>query len=556
MKVMKKALKATFTFALIGSAVYAQNINDAKKASDAEQYQKANGLLKSITMAQATNGEAYFHMGRIYLKTDYIDSAKMAFSKGVAADPTNSLNYIGLGAVDLQKNNLTSAKSNFDKAISLAKKKDDKPYLFVGKAYTQASKPDFKTALTYLEKAKSINDKDAEVYLALGDAHRGVMDNSSAYSDYRTSFDLDKTLLRSKLELGVINKLSKAYPESAEAFNSIIALDPNYGPAYRELAETYYLWANYEPKTYDEKIKQALKYYEKYIALTDKSLDSRMRHADFLILTKDYKSLEQEAQQMATIDKANPRIYRYLGYSAYENGNYPASVQALKGFMSKVDSTRLIAQDYMYLGRAQLKSGAAKEGISNLKKAIKLDSTNTTAMSEVGKSLYDAKSYADAAEAYEISIQNPKAALLDYYYLGLAHYFDYGSKETAKQNPSKTILVQADTAFSQLLTRTPTTEAGWQYRGRINRLLDDANDSKGLAVPYYEKYVNIVTVEKPDRAEKSKAGLIEAYTYLGSVAARRDKDNAKAKQYFNQVLALDPQNATAQQAIKAVSGGK
>jgi hypothetical protein len=50
-----------------------------------------------------------------------------------------------------------------------------------------------------------------------------------------------------------------------------------------ELAETYYYWAVNVPSRNDEYMKQ-LSYYEKYMTLTDYSLDSRMRHADLLLL--------------------------------------------------------------------------------------------------------------------------------------------------------------------------------------------------------------------------------------------------------------------------------
>jgi hypothetical protein len=51
------------------------------------------------------------------------------------------------------------------------------------------------------------------------------------------------------------------------------------------------------PSRNDEYMKQALSYYEKYMTLTDYSLDSRMRHADFLVVAKDYKALEIEAEK-------------------------------------------------------------------------------------------------------------------------------------------------------------------------------------------------------------------------------------------------------------------
>ena len=70
------------------------------------------------------------------------------------------------------------------------------------------------------------------------------------------------------------------------------------------------------------------------MTLTDYSLASRMRHADFLILAGDYKALEIEANKMKELDKVNPRILRYLGYSAYENGNIDVAIQSLESFVS------------------------------------------------------------------------------------------------------------------------------------------------------------------------------------------------------------------------------
>jgi len=559
---MNKAVKMTLGLILVGSAVFAQSLTDARKAIDAEQYQKGKAILNSLTSAQPTNPENFFYLGNLYLTTspiyirpDYIDSAKTAFNKGIAADNEYALNYVGLGAVELARKG--SPKANFDKALSLTKKKDHLTDLYIGRAYVNAPTPMISEALVHLEKAKALNEKDAQLFLVLGDAYRTLQKNGEAFSAYRSAFELDKTFLRSKIELGKINKLSKAFPEANEEFNSVIALDPNYGPAYRELAETYYLWAWDSKKEYADRMQKALQFYEKYMDLTDRSLDSRLRHADFLFLAKDFKSLEREANEMAKLDKVNPRVLRYLAYSAFENGNYASTAQALKEFISKVEPSRIISQDYLYLGRAQMKDTTMlSEGMANITKAVELDSTNAVVMSEIGQNLYKAKRYIDAAQAYEIAIKNPERSLLDYYYLGMSYYFTYGDQKANNMNPPKDLLVKADSAFSYLVQRSPTTQAGWQYRGRINRLLDDENDSQGLAVPFYERYINLVTVEKPELAAKSSVGLIEAYNYLGSVAARKDGDNAKAKEYFDKVLALDPANVTATQAVKAIDGSK
>jgi len=559
---MNKAVKITLGLILVGSAVFAQSLADARKAIDAEQYQKGKAILNTLTSTQPTIAENFFFLGNMYLTTspiyvrpDYIDSAKTVFSKGIAANDEFALNYVGLGAVELAKK--ASPKANFDKAISLTKKKDHTTDLYIGRAYVNAPTPMIAEGLVHLQKAKLLNDKDAQLYLVLGDANRTEQKNGEAFSAYRSAFELDKTFLRSKVELGKINKLSKAYPEAIEEFNNVIALDASYGPAYRELAETYFGWAWTSQKEYAGRIQKALQSYEKYMDLTDRSLDSRLRHADFLFLAKDFKALEAEAIEMAKLDKVNPRVLRYLAYSAFENENFSSSAQALKDFISKVEPSRLISQDYLYLGRAQMKDTTMlAEGMVNIIKTVEMDSTNAAVMSEIGQALYKARKYEDAAKAYEISIINPERALLDYYYLGSSYYFQYGALKNANLNPEKDLLVKADSAFSYLVQRSPTTQIGWQYRGRINRLLDDENDSQGLAVPFYEKYINLVTVEKPELATKSTPGLIEAYNYLGSVAARKDGNTVKAKEYFDKVLALDPANVTATQAVKAIDGSK
>lgn len=554
---MKKVVKITLGLLFVSSVVFSQSLTDARKAIDAEQYQKGKAILNSLTKSDSTNPENYFYLGNLYLTTapinirpDYIDSAKAVFEKGISANADYALNFVGLGAVELAKK--ASPQVNFDKAISLTKKKDYLTDLYIGRAYVNAPKPMIAEGLVHLNKAKLLNEKDAQLFLVLGDAYRSEMKNSEAFSAYRTAFDLDKTFLRSKVELGKINKMSKAFEEAIAEFNSVIALDANYGPAFRELAETYYQWAWFSQKEYDNRIKEALQFYEKYMDLTDRSLDSRLRHADFLYLAKDFKALETEAIEMAKLDNVNPRVLRYLAYSAFENGNFMASAQALKDFIAKVEPTRLISQDYLYLGRAQMKDTTQiQEGMANIEKAVGLDSTNAAVMSEIGQSLYKSRNYIDAARAYEIAIKNPERSLLDYYYLGMSYYFTYGAQNTDNLSPSKDLLVKADTAFSFLVQKSPTTQAGWQYRGRINRLLDE-NDSQGLAVPYYETYVKLVTIDKPELAVKSTAGLIEAYNYLGSVALRKDEDKEKAKEYFQKILALDPANATAKEVLEAI----
>jgi Flp pilus assembly protein TadD len=111
MKMINKIAVTGLGALLLGSSAFAQSLDDAKKAIDAEQYQKAKSMLKTLTNTQADKDENYFYLGWVYMKQDYTDSAKAAFTKGVNVNPKSALNYAGLGAVaHVEKDNTTAKR--------------------------------------------------------------------------------------------------------------------------------------------------------------------------------------------------------------------------------------------------------------------------------------------------------------------------------------------------------------------------------------------------------------------------------------------------------------
>ena len=547
-----------FSFLLIATATVsnAQDIEQAKKVIDAEQYEKAKTILKNLLQAKPGNGKATFYLGNIYLKQNLEDSAKIYFQKGLSGTESAKWNYIGLGQIDLDKANPTAAQANFDMATKDIKKKDIEEYINIAKAYMNSDKPDYKTALVYLNKAKAVNPTDANLQMAFGDAYYGDKNQNESYTSYRNAFQTDGTLIRAKMQLGVLLKGAKSYTEAVKAYDNVIAIDPNYGPVYRELAETYYYWGNNEPKKYNEYIQKALGYYEKYMSLTDYSLASRMRHADFLILAKDYKALEIEANAMKELDKVNPRILRYLGYSAYENGNTDTAIKSIQEFISNPNS-KVIARDYLYLGLAKLKKSnnletktadpvLFSEGVNDIKKSVEMEITMTNDLSEVGKKFYEQKLFKEAAAIYEIATSNPnsKNFLLDNFYLGNSFYYNNTRKEVVK--PDLVELQKADAAFGKVIEASPTTQDAYIFRARANRLLE--NDD--MIIKYYEDYMRVVTEKGPEEVTKNKAKFIESYNNIAASYANTDK--AKAKEYFNKTLALDPTNPYATESLKTL----
>jgi tetratricopeptide (TPR) repeat protein len=557
MKTIKKAITLSLGLVMMGAASFAQSLADANKAIDAEQYQKASSMLKTLVNTQATKGENYFSLGEVYLRTEEIDSAKATFSKGITADPKYALNYVGLGHADLKANNAASAKANFDKAISMGAK-DYNTYLYIGKAYLDLEKPDFAAALPNLQKADELDSKDKEpqIFVALGDYYALQKDNTKAYPQYLAALDINPTLYHASVQVGKMFKMAYAFPESQAALQKVIDADPNYGPAYRELAELQMQWADFEPKTGAAKRAEGLTSYKKYLDLTDKSLDSRYRYAQFLLYAGDWTTLQSE---LSTINLANENpknfiVLRMKGYSAVENKNYPEGIKNLTQLFTRTqDTARLIGSDYLYLGRAYQNTGNDSLALTNITKAVALDSTKVSALSEIAAKLYADKKYDKAATVYRNVVRanskNPEL-LQQYVWLGRANYYNYAIANQEKRNPDKKILSEADSAFAKVLTLVPDYGDAMLFRARIARYMDDQENPKGLPVPYYEQYVQLVTVTKPEMANTpaGKRGLIDAYNNLGYYASNTDKE--KAKDYFNKVLALDPADKTALDNIK------
>lgn len=532
---------------------FAQTTADALKAIDAEQYQKAKAQLQQLITTAPAKDENYFHLGWVYVLQDYPDSAKAVFSKGIAADPKSALNYVGLGIVAKLDKDDVGMLSNFDKASTLAGK-DDKPYIYIAKAYLLKPDPKADLALNTLTKAVKFGAKDPEYFLTLGDIYHSKLDNNNAYSNYSQAQLLDPKSARTNVVIGSLWKQANNFEDATQKFKDALAINPNYGPAYRELAETDLRWALTDPKMASVKVKEGADYYKKYLDLTDRSAESEMRYADFLIQAGDYTALEQVANDLAKSSKSNLRIYRYLGYAGYENKNYQAGLDALNKFIREADAKRIIPRDYLYLGRLQLKTNQDSLGILNLNKAIALDSTFDEAYNDIATSLYTKKKYVEAGDAYKKYIEHSHhVKLTEYFREGMSYYYGYsnqyynstGNKDGVK--PDSTLLAKADSAFSYIQQKTAAKPVGdvLLYRARIKDLEEkDRNNIEGLAKPLYEQYIALETVTPPTD-ERTKKNLGEAYAYLGAYYDYKEKDDNKATENFKKASEIYPDNKQA-----------
>lgn len=556
MKIKKYIIASSLSLGLLLNAAYAQSLEDAKKAVYAEQYEKAKGFFKNLTNTQPANAENYFYYGDLYLNINKLDSAKMLFQKGVSVDPKFTLNYVGLGAVNLFEKNSSAAEANFNQATANMKKKDYKEYIYIGKAYTYEPSRDLKKAYTWFDKAKETGDKDLELHVSLGNAFKAEKKNSEAVGAYQRALSIQNVLPRVEVNIGEIWTQAYNFELAETTLNGVIAKDPNFGPAYRALAENYYRWASQFPNKRAALLPKAQQFYSKYLDLTDRSIESRYRYLIFLLNANDYASLEKEGLDFVKQYGNKPEYIlsqRFLGYASVENGNADAGIKTLNSFINVIEAKRRIADDYLYLGKAYQNLKVDSLAIKNYLTAFDYDTTNNAVLINIAKTYFSAKKYGKSAEYYRKIASLPNASYADKFYLGYADYFYYATELSSKEPKdvalNNKILLEADSAFTFVGEKAKSGDA-YLYLARVEYYLDptDAAKKSGNA---YDKYIEL-TLAKGAPSERDKKNLVEAYSYNGGLYIKSDK--AKAKEYFEKALVLNPNDAKIIEALRTIEG--
>lgn len=572
MEMIRKIAIATVGLALVGSSVFAQSLADAKKAIDAEQYVKAKAMLKNLTVTQPTNAEAFFQLGWVYLSQDYIDSAKAVFNKGIAADPKSALNYIGLGTAANLNKDAAGATSNFQQALGFVKKKDAEPFLYIGRGYLlgaedgKLSAQNANAAIDALNKGKAANEKNPEIWIELGNAYRSQFKSNEAYTNYQQALTLDPKSVTANTAIGVLWKYADSFEAADQAFKKATTDDPNFGPAYREWAETENREATNRGKNASEKIKSAVAHYKTYLNLTDQSDETLLRYADFLVRAGEWAQVREIATKLAASPNPNARVYRYLAYAAFESKDFKGAMEYMNKWMAKADPKRIIPRDFLYHGRAQIQSGQdTTKGIETLTKAVQLDSSFVDVYPDISKIYYGRGRYTAAGDTWAKFVARTKQLNLnDYLQMGRSYYFGFVVEQRAKvkadptYKPDSTLLARADSAYAFIQKKAANPVAAAELgRARIADLKDaDRNNIKGLAKPFYENYIKIQEPKIATLLPNDKNSLVEAYDYLGIYYTNKEKDDVKATEYFNKAIALDPKDAQAEFYLKQKAGAK
>jgi tetratricopeptide (TPR) repeat protein len=500
----------------------AQSIQDGIKDMESERYEKAQKIFHHLLIKERGNSLSYYYLGELFLKVNKPDSARVYYTKGIKMNPNGSLNYVGLGKLIIEEDYIEGRK-RFDKAISLSPQ-DPQVYAAIADFFINSTARDLDQAVVFIDKGLKQVPGNAKLYLLYGDVAWSQNDGSKAIINYEKAMELDNKIPELYLKTGKLYCRAKNYDLGLNYYKKGLAVDSNYAPLYREISELYY-----KAKQYDKGIAS----YKKYLDKTDKNDDNNFRFASFLFLNKDYDYTINILSKIIEKGNANPIAFRLMAYSCYEKQTYSKGLENFDQFWKKIEQNKIIPSDYEYYGKLLARTGKDSLAILNLLKAVSMDTTKTDLYTELGNIYFNKKNYKEACHQYEQKCKRKDVISQDYLNYGRALFFN-------KDYP------RSDSVFARLTEVNPTYAYGYLWRARVNSILDPESD-KGLAKPFYEKFIEYSKAEK----EKNKKDLVEAYSYLGYYYLLK-KSNSEAKNAWQMVKSLDPSNKKALDALKAL----
>lgn len=505
----KALLLATIVYA---QAVVAQTRVDGLAAMQLEDWDKAISIYTALTQANPADQDALLTLSNAYLaKGDKVKAREVA-NTAFNAKTDVPMAFVALGKVLLLEGKTAEASEQFSRAAKKGKKDID-ILRQIGESYTYyipqgSNRPDLTRAVELLNAALDFNSKDIPSLMARGYAYKEQGNGGLAAQNYELAEQLEPKNPLPKLMLAKVYKAAKLPEKAVAYFDKSIAVAPNYTPALRAKAEHLYFSRKWEQAT------QALKDLVKNGA--EVKIEDEMLLANSLYITKDCKGCSELVEKILKKDPSKNYLRRLQAYCDYDNGQYERGLELLKDYFKTAPADKIIASDYQYLGNFQLKTKAdTLVAISNLKKAISMDTSAWPLYKDIAKIYYNKRMNCESAGAFKMyydSVPTPKSdEAADMYYWGVAQY--YCKDDTLRY-------AHAEQTFKTITELIPSAGIGWLWAAKAARQQDpsgteiEANpelaNQYGKARLYYEKYAEIAGADK----EKNKKELLPAYQYL------------------------------------------
>lgn len=523
---------------LAGAAltVSAQTHVEGVEYYKADQFANAKELLlRNMNNAGTDKSVSDYYLGLIALEDGNTAEASKLFSEGVNANPEYAFNYVGLGAIDLRKKDAKAAAANFKIAES-KEKKSASLAIAIARAYYEADPVAYEKDITkYVEKARKIDMKNADIYLFAGDQKKDEKDWGGAGAQYEmaTSYNPNAT----EAYVKYANLFTKVNPEYAiTMLNKLLSVNPSSALGQRELANAYYN---------AQKFTDAAAEYGKYVNNPNHFKQDEDRYAFLLFYGGDYQKGYDYSSALLKADPSNFTAQRYQFMNAAQikdmQGQLLDMAKALYDAHQANPNNKLAPIDFILMAQEYNTAKQPEQAQAVLLEAIKEMPTNAEFYKQLAMSYAGSNNISKASDAYEGYIANSeKPGYNDY--IQQATFAFYAGVENKNKDEQA-----AEKYYSQALENAgkaaeilPNNYKPKKFIGDVAKQLADEANVASAAVPAYTEALALLEAsENPARyANDAK----EMYNYMGNYYLDQ-KDIPTAKTYFNKYLEYDPNNS-------------
>jgi tetratricopeptide (TPR) repeat protein len=538
-----------------------QTVQDGKNHLFAQRFELAEQAFQQVLKSNPADPDALYWGGQAAIEREPDSVKKIAvarawYDKALQAAANSPLVMVGAGHADLLENKKDEARQKFESALTMSRtRKGDNIDILnaVSRSNIEAKAGDLNYAIAKMTAQIEKGDKNAEMYLLLGNAVRKARPGEGggeAYQNYLEALRLNPGYALASYRLARLFDSQKNWELVLQYLNECVQKDPRFTPAYYELFYYYFYRRDYA--TAEKQLQQFIETKQPEKNIQDEFLYSQLCWArgDFAC------AIAKSEQVIASLGAATkPRVYRLLADAYYQQGDTLAKQQQTDAANASFVNAKKYSD--LFFGR----TGDEMDGVALYDYQLRADIIDKTG--------------GTPAEVFDTYLQSTRVDTLanlkvDLLKKGADRFKAKGDSLsriiegdlrtlilTTKPNPSQRDLFDAgfayyqgksygtaDSLFGVYVTKYPEESFGYMMKYNIQRAIDTSMEL-GSAVPWAEKY--LVILEKD--TVKNKKTIIGVAGYLAAYSANVLKDKEKALVYLRRMLSLDPTNAAIQQNI-------
>ena len=535
---INKTIRLAALSLLLSSGVFAQSVQDGKKAYYDGKLYEAVSILKS----QSGNPEGAYWLTKAYIDHDDVTAANTTLTQALSANANNPFLLAAKGQIQLIEKKPAEAMQSFNAAVAAAGK-DNKAEVLnavggaIAREFNNVDKiGDINFGVQKLEEAyameKAVKEKNqdkkllADIAVNLGDALRKQKpgEGSRPFELYQEALMYDPTFAQAEYRKALIFKSQRNAPMYMERLDKAVAANPSFVPA---LYEMYYYWFGKEDMNSAQLIADKIK------AATPNDPNNEYFSASTHYFNKQYDQAITSAKNVIATAKelVNPQAYKVIAYSLIDGKkDTAAAIPFVDDYFKLQHKDQIVPKDYTLKAMAYSTTpGKEQELYQTYLDAVKADTSleNRIDILEDGAKFFGTKGmYVMQGDLTSKLIEVKPAdrvTINDYFNAGYYGYYRGGQYEKSWK------------IFDQVRTKYPDVNYGYLWAFQNSKVFDSVN-AKNTLVPDAEK---LIAFSEKDTAKDAKNNLYNAAFTLATYYTNVKSDKENGLKYLK--MAYDAQ---------------